>query len=257
MAIIASGASCARARRSTSFAELEGRVWHKTIDKRELDAIRSEHDVISTRLFGGRTIVHVLAPTAAWSRFRSGRAGGLEDVYFSTFVRGRAERPEGDDMFRQIAGFELRYHAALAALLGHGAHLRPADVRRDRVRQRPHRRYAGNVKKNSPFAVGVTLQTMSIFAVFIMAAFVANVVIRDDETGYGQIVHSTRVSKFDYLFGRFTGAFVGRLRCRSPASRWACCSDRSCHGSIPRRWGHFDPATIYTPTSRSRCQRWW
>jgi ABC-type transport system involved in multi-copper enzyme maturation permease subunit len=66
----------------------------------------------------------------------------------------------------------------------------------------------GNVKKNSPFAVGVTLQTMAIFAVFIMAAFVSNVVIRDDETGYGQIVHSTRVSRFDYLFGRFTGAFA-------------------------------------------------
>ena len=49
---------------------------------------------------------------------------------------------------------------------------------------------------------------MSIFAVFIMAAFVANVVVRDDETGFGQIVHSTRVSRFDYLFGRFTGAFA-------------------------------------------------
>ena len=41
-----------------------------------------------------------------------------------------------------------------------------------------------------------------------MAAFVSNVVVRDDETGYGQIVHSTRVSRFDYLFGRFTGAFA-------------------------------------------------
>ena len=41
-----------------------------------------------------------------------------------------------------------------------------------------------------------------------MAAFVSNVVVRDDETGFGQIVHSTRVSRFDYLFGRFTGAFA-------------------------------------------------
>jgi hypothetical protein len=47
------------------------------------------------------------------------------------------------------------------------------------------------------------------FAIFIMTAFVANVVIRDDETGFGPIVHSTRVSRFDYLFGRFTGAFLG------------------------------------------------
>ena len=111
-------------------------------------------------------------------------------------------------MFRQIAGFELRYHVRsplfwvttlIFALLTFGS------IASDNVRIGG---IAGNVKKNSPFAVGVTLQTMSIFAVFIMAAFVANVVIRDDETGYGQIVHSTRVSRFDYLFGRFTGAFA-------------------------------------------------
>ena len=49
---------------------------------------------------------------------------------------------------------------------------------------------------------------MSVFAIFITTAFVANVVVRDDETGFGPIIRSTRVSKFDYLFGRFTGAFV-------------------------------------------------
>jgi ABC-2 type transport system permease protein len=49
---------------------------------------------------------------------------------------------------------------------------------------------------------------MSVFAVFIMTAFVANVVVRDDETGFGPIIHSTRVSRFDYLLGRFSGAFL-------------------------------------------------
>jgi ABC-type transport system involved in multi-copper enzyme maturation permease subunit len=111
-------------------------------------------------------------------------------------------------MFRQIAGFELRYQARspifwvttlIFALLTFGT------IASDSVRIGG---LEGNVKKNSPFAVAVTLQTMSLFAVFIMAAFVANVVVRDDETGYGQIVHSTRVSRFDYLFGRFTGAFA-------------------------------------------------
>ena len=111
-------------------------------------------------------------------------------------------------MFRQIAGFEFRYHvrsplfwvtALIFALLTFGS------IASDSVRIGG---IAGNVKKNSPFAVAVTLQTMAIFAVFIMAAFVSNVVVRDDETGFGQIVHSTRVSRFDYLFGRFTGAFA-------------------------------------------------
>ena len=49
---------------------------------------------------------------------------------------------------------------------------------------------------------------MTVFAIFIMTAFVANVVVRDDETGFGPIIHSTRISRFDYLFGRFTGAFL-------------------------------------------------
>jgi aminopeptidase N len=45
----------------------------------------------------------------------------------------------------------------------------------------------------------------------VTTAFVANVVIRDDATGYGPIVRSTPVRKFDYLFGRFTGAFLAVL----------------------------------------------
>ena len=111
-------------------------------------------------------------------------------------------------MFRQIASFEFRYQVRSAlfwvtvlifAVLTFGS------IASDNVRIGG---ITGNVKKNSPFAVGVTLQTLAVFGVFIMAAFVSNVVIRDDETGYGQIVHSTRVSKFDYLFGRFTGAFA-------------------------------------------------
>jgi ABC-2 type transport system permease protein len=110
-------------------------------------------------------------------------------------------------MFRHIAAFEFRYHlrspvfwttTLLFALLTFGA------ITSDQVQIG----VAGNVKKNSPYAIANTLVIMSIFAVFIMAAFVSNVVVRDDETGYGPIVHSTRVSTFDYLFGRFTGAFA-------------------------------------------------
>lgn len=42
---------------------------------------------------------------------------------------------------------------------------------------------------------------------FVTTAFVANVIVRDDDTGYGPIVRATRISKFDYLMGRFIGAF--------------------------------------------------
>lgn len=66
----------------------------------------------------------------------------------------------------------------------------------------------GNVLANAPFAIAQTLLIMSLFAMFACVAFVANVVVRDDETGFGAMVRSTRVGKADYLFGRFLGAFV-------------------------------------------------
>jgi len=66
----------------------------------------------------------------------------------------------------------------------------------------------GNVLANSPYAIIQTLTIMSIFAMFATTAFVANVVVRDDETGFGAMVRSTRVKKHDYLIGRFLGAFA-------------------------------------------------
>jgi aminopeptidase N len=64
-----------------------------------------------------------------------------------------------------------------------------------------------NVHKNAPVAIAVASLFFGMFYMLVTTAFVANVVIRDDSTGYGPIVRSTRVRKFDYLFGRFIGAF--------------------------------------------------
>jgi ABC-2 type transport system permease protein len=66
----------------------------------------------------------------------------------------------------------------------------------------------GNVHVNSPYAILQTLAVMNLFAIFVVTAFVANVVIRDDETGFAPIIRTTRVSKLDYLVGRFVGAIV-------------------------------------------------
>ena len=63
---------------------------------------------------------------------------------------------------------------------------------------------ASNV--NSPFAIALTTATLGVFAVFIAAAFVANVIVRDDETGFAPLIQSTRIGKRDYLVGRFAGA---------------------------------------------------
>ena len=64
-------------------AELRGRIWRKAVGKSELAAHRAAHEVIATRLFGGRTMIHVLADEHPGEGFEPAE-GGLEDVYFST-----------------------------------------------------------------------------------------------------------------------------------------------------------------------------
>ena len=63
-------------------ASTRGRVWKKTIPHSELDEYQAKHEVISTRLFAGNTIVHVLADTQP--KGFEPVEGGLEDVYFAT-----------------------------------------------------------------------------------------------------------------------------------------------------------------------------
>jgi ABC-2 type transport system ATP-binding protein len=83
MAIIANGRIVRAGAPAELVRELSNRVWRKTIEKRELEAHRAQHEVISTRLFGGRTVIHVLADNHPGEGFELAD-GGLEDVYFST-----------------------------------------------------------------------------------------------------------------------------------------------------------------------------
>jgi ABC-2 type transport system ATP-binding protein len=88
MAIIANGRIVAQGAPADLTASLKGRVWKKTIGIDELEAHRAAHEVISTRLFAGRTVVHVLADTQPDPAFTP-IEGGLEDVYFSTISATR------------------------------------------------------------------------------------------------------------------------------------------------------------------------
>ncbi|HEX8625869.1 MAG TPA: ABC transporter ATP-binding protein [Allosphingosinicella sp.] len=65
-----------------------GRIWMKAIDRAELERYRSEYELISTRLFAGRTLVHILSGTDPGNGFEPVE-GGLEDVYFSTLAQSR------------------------------------------------------------------------------------------------------------------------------------------------------------------------
>lgn len=53
----------------------------------------------------------------------------------------------------------------------------------------------------------------SLGFMFVTTSFVANAVNRDDETGYGPIIRSTPITKFEYLAGRFAGAFAIAALC--------------------------------------------
>jgi ABC-type multidrug transport system ATPase subunit len=88
MAIIAAGRIVRTGDPLELIRSLEGRVWRRTIGRQELDDYRRAHQVIATRLFGGRTVIHVLADGRPEEGFEP-IEGGLEDVYFSTLAQTR------------------------------------------------------------------------------------------------------------------------------------------------------------------------
>lgn len=110
-------------------------------------------------------------------------------------------------MFGKIAAFELRYQlrnpvfwvvVVLFFLLVFGGMTVP----------QIQIGAGGNIHKNSPVAIAQYHGIFSLFFMFVTTAFVANVIVRDDDSGFGPMVRSTRVRKFDYLLGRFLGAIV-------------------------------------------------
>jgi ABC-type multidrug transport system ATPase subunit len=86
MAILSEGRIVRDGAPAALIAELSGRIWMKSVEKAELAAVRESHQIISSRLFAGRTVVHVLADANPGPGFEP-TPGGLEDVYFSTLGR--------------------------------------------------------------------------------------------------------------------------------------------------------------------------
>ncbi|MDB5709159.1 MAG: hypothetical protein JWL96_1229 [Sphingomonas bacterium] len=110
-------------------------------------------------------------------------------------------------MFGKIASFELRYQlrnpvfwvvAIAFFLLSFGGMTIP----------QVQIGSGGNILRNSPAAIVQYHLTFAVFFMFVTTAFVANVIVRDDESGFGPMVKATRVTKFAYLFARFLGAFA-------------------------------------------------
>ena len=67
---------------------LQGRVWRRTIESNQLAGYQQDMTVISNRLRGGQTVIHVLADSLPGAGFEPVE-GGLEDLYFATLVQSR------------------------------------------------------------------------------------------------------------------------------------------------------------------------
>jgi ABC-2 type transport system ATP-binding protein len=86
MAIIHQGRVMLAGEPAALVAELDGRVWKKIIQSAELSTYRERFQLISVRLFAGRTLIHVLHSERPETGFEP-VTPDLEDLYFAT-IRG-------------------------------------------------------------------------------------------------------------------------------------------------------------------------
>ena len=93
MAVLAAGRIQLDGAPGDLIAQSRGSIWAKTIERDSLEEVKAAYEVISTRLFAGRTMVHVLSEQDPGNGF-SLVDGGLEDVYLSTLTRARRTAAE-------------------------------------------------------------------------------------------------------------------------------------------------------------------
>ena len=67
---------------------------------------------------------------------------------------------------------------------------------------------AGVSHINSPHAISALIASMATFAIFIPVVFLSSVVMRDHQLGTDGFFFTRPVTEFDYLAGRFVGAFA-------------------------------------------------
>lgn len=113
-------------------------------------------------------------------------------------------------MFLGIARFELRYQlrnpvlwvaVAVFFLLGFGL----------TASENVGIGTPGAVEENAPYAIMIATNVFSLFYLFVITAFVANAIIRDEASGFAPIIRATHVTKTQIVLGRFTGGLTVAL----------------------------------------------
>jgi ABC-2 type transport system ATP-binding protein len=90
MAIINKGRILQEAEPLKAMASLQGKIWRRIVEKTALQRLEREHKIISTKLLGGRTVIHIYNEENPGNGFEP-VAPDLEDVYFST-MEGHMEK---------------------------------------------------------------------------------------------------------------------------------------------------------------------
>jgi ABC-2 type transport system ATP-binding protein len=81
MAIIDKGRIILKENTLGAMSYLKGKIWEKEIPKGDLPEYEESYDVISTRLFGGKTFIRIYSQTSPENGF-SNITPSVEDVYF-------------------------------------------------------------------------------------------------------------------------------------------------------------------------------
>lgn len=82
MAIICLGEVIAQGHPADLVQQIQGKIWQKSIEKKNLESYSNQYRVISTQLKGGKTMIHVHSESAPDNSFAPVDAD-LEDVYFT------------------------------------------------------------------------------------------------------------------------------------------------------------------------------
>lgn len=83
MAIIHEGEVLLTAEPLKAMNELKGKIWSKVISKKEFPEYKEKFEIVMTRLFAGKIVIHVLSNTKPDDTFMMIEPE-LEDVYFTT-----------------------------------------------------------------------------------------------------------------------------------------------------------------------------
>jgi ABC-2 type transport system ATP-binding protein len=105
MAIINKGEVLLTGKPNELMRALEGRLWAASVARNELDDAKKKYPVISTRLIGGKTLIHVVGDSLPGPGFTA-IVPTLEDTYFAAITGRMSERLHVDTSVVSLAAAE-------------------------------------------------------------------------------------------------------------------------------------------------------